>query len=814
MSYSNYLRIVDPAAPCTTMPEILAYEYTFPLDPFQQHAISAISRNENVLVTAKTGSGKTLVGEYQIAHSLQKGRRVFYTTPIKSLSNQKFYDLKRMFPDRVGIMTGDVKFRPDAQIVIMTTEILRNLLYKRGTSTEHVGITANLSINNLDAVIFDECHYINDRDRGAIWEETMILLPRDVNLIMLSATIDAPEQFASWLGDLKQRPIHLISTQYRIVPLSHGVYRGEDFLEVMDSKDHFKIDQYRAWISWRNGQKEDAAAHKLRVAERRRGGYEDGPVNRGTDGPKSFVHQMNAMVRRLDAQELLPAIFFVFSRKNCERYAKAVEDTLIDSSDAAAVRNIIDFHLHRYGEELQRLEMYHTMRRLLEKGIAFHHSGLLPILKEIVELLFGRGLIKLLFATETFAVGINMPTKVVIFTGLRKYDDATGGPRLLNTDEYIQMAGRAGRRGKDIRGIVLYLPDREAESVDDMKRIMTGKRATFQSRMTFHYDFLLKTLQIGNLRWLDIMHDSYWYRRHDRNIARCKSDLESAKDALTAIHLSDSERVAMEEGDTLNRCVKESVNAARREAQRRLEAWKRGKVGPRWFALEKEIWPNYKRAIAEVHELENEYAALQEPQRDVEPTLEVLRRLAFMEGEILTPLGQMATEVNEAHTLLMPLLYRSRILIDMEDPRETLAILAVFASEGNQEDAPTLAELNVPDGVRNAIQWIRQKGYECAEVEAEVRAISPEKYWDIDVTWVEPVWRYLQGDSLGEIAAGYGIYEGNLIRILSKMGNILEEWRVLSSLNDHVLMLDKMRNIEQLLMTGIASSESLYLRLT
>jgi superfamily II RNA helicase len=164
----------------------------------------------------------------------------------------------------------------------------------------------------------------------------------------------------------------------------------------------------------------------------------------------------------------------VFSRKDCERYAKLVEHTLISSSDTASVKHILDFHLHRYGEELQRLPQYHTLRSLLEKGIAFHHSGLLPVLKEIVEILFGKGLVRVLFATETFAVGINMPTKTVVFTGFRKYDDATEGMRLLNTDEYIQMAGRAGRRGKDTSGTVVYLPDRDPEDLEDIKRMMTG----------------------------------------------------------------------------------------------------------------------------------------------------------------------------------------------------------------------------------------------------------------------------------------------------------------------------------------------------
>ena len=821
MALSSYLRIKNPSEPCTDMPTTLAYQYNFPLDPFQQHAIAAISRNENVLVTAKTGSGKTLVGEYQIAHSLARGRRVFYTTPIKSLSNQKFHDLKQMFPDRVGIMTGDIKFKPDADIVIMTTEILRNLLFKKGTATENLGLTASLSLDRLDAVVFDECHYINDRDRGAVWEETMILLPREVSLIMLSATIDQPEQFASWLGDLKEKPIHLISTQYRIVPLVHGVYRGTEFLPVMDSKDRFEGGLYNAWLLSRKGDQKEAEAHKAQVADRRRGGYEDGPVQR-KGAMKSFTHQMNAMIGELETKELLPALFFVFSRKDCERYADLVEHTLISSSDTASVKHILDFHLHRFGDELRQMAQYNTLRALLEKGIAFHHSGLLPVLKEIVEILFGKGFIKVLFATETFAVGINMPTKTVVFTSYRKYDDAVGGMRLLNTDEYIQMAGRAGRRGKDVKGTVLYLPDREPEGLDDVRRMMTGRRATFQSRMTFHYDFLLKTLQSKNLRWLEIMRQSYWYKRHDGMKVECRRELEKERAAIEGIGLTEAEEAAMVEFEALQLAVKESVNAKRREAQRALETWKQRRVGPRWWAVEKELWPKLKKGRSEVAGLEADLAALEEPQRDVMPTLDALVELGFVEmveGEVRpTGLGTMASEVNEGHGILMPLYFqRGLSRAGLKTPEEVLGLLAVFLGEGGKgEEVIHPDRISVSTELRNGIREIQRMAGDCLDVETRRRVLVPRTkgaYWDIQLNWVEPIWRWVHGATLPELSADYGIFEGNFIRILSKLGNVLEEWKVLATLAADTEMLNLLAEAGDGLKTGIASSDSLYLRL-
>jgi superfamily II RNA helicase len=815
MSDSPYLNIVKPAEPCGTMPQTLAIEYKFPLDPFQQHAVAAISRDENVLVTAKTGSGKTLVGEYQIAHSLAKGGRVFYTTPIKSLSNQKFYDLKNMFPS-VGIMTGDLKFRPDADVVIMTTEILRNLLFKQNSATRGLGITAELSLDRLDAVVFDECHYINDRDRGAVWEETMILLPREVNLVLLSATIEGPELFAGWLGELKKKPIHLISTQYRIVPLQHGVYKDEELLTLMDSKDRFEAGTYNSWTRWRDGLIKGADDHKAAVAGRRRGGYEDATIKRGAAAPKAFKHQMNELVGRLDGKGLLPALFFVFSRKDCERYAANMEHTLLDSSDTAAVKHIITFHLKRYGESLERLPQYHILKGLLERGIAFHHSGLLPVLKEIVEILFSKGYVKLLFATETFAVGINMPTKTVVFTGYRKYDDATGGMRMLNTDEYIQMAGRAGRRGKDDKGLVLYLPDREPESLEDVQRMMTGAKATFQSRMTFHYDFLLKTLQSGNLDWLTLLRQSYWYRRYELDMEGVRKQGERAAAAAEAIKITEQERADMELHDELVGKLKTSVNAAKKVAQRAWGAWENTHMGPRWAALAKELWPAWKKLRAERDGCLADLEAMQEPQRDVWPSLRALGALGFLEEPVesplkLTALGTAATEVNEGHAILMPLAFKRGVFKGLGG-EEIITVLTVFMGEAKKASSPD--GLGVPSAVRAAMWSIDEIAREAQAIER--RCNTPpgkDSFWDLNTEWSEPVWRWLGGATAQELCADYEFYEGNLMRSLLKLVNILEEFRSLATLATDTEMLETMKGVEEKLLRDVATCDSLYLRL-
>jgi antiviral helicase SKI2 len=282
--------------------------YPFPLDTFQTFAFDAINKKENVLVTAKTGSGKTLVGEYQIKVSREKGKRVFYTTPIKSLTNQKFHDLKEMGYS-VGIMTGDIKFCPDADIVVMTTEILCNLLFARaqwakGLKPVQSEWLASLSLDNVDAIVFDEVHYFNNPERGKVWEECLMLLPPEINLILLSATIDQPEKLGTWLGTLKQRPVHLISTKYRIVPLVHKV---ADHV-VMSANDTFDAAVYNQWLRDLEKDKKEAARHRAQVVNR-----EEGQVIHKTVRIHSFFHQINELVREMNATEKLPALFFVFS---------------------------------------------------------------------------------------------------------------------------------------------------------------------------------------------------------------------------------------------------------------------------------------------------------------------------------------------------------------------------------------------------------------------------------------------------------------------------------------------------------------------
>ena len=800
------LKVIDPSKPCTDMPDTLAFQYSYPLDPFQQHAVAAIHKGENVLVTAKTGSGKTLVGEYQIHYSLAQGKRVFYTAPIKSLSNQKFHDLKKLFPS-VGILTGDIKFKPDAQVVVMTTEILRNMLYKRGTLTENLGLSSNISMDDVGAVVFDEVHYINNKERGKVWEETLILLPPSVQLILLSATLTAPEEFASWIGDLKQKTCVLISTLYRVVPLSHYVLKDDQMMCIMDAKEKYDEQAYLSWLRWQENNKDAVDKYRQKVKDERAGGTE-GAIS-GKVVSVSFVHRLNAAIRLFESKQLLPALFFVFSRKDCEKYAQKIEGSLIDSSDAAAVRHIIEFHLHRY-PDVSSSQQYFALKDLMMRGIAYHHSGLLPLMKEIVEILFAKGLIKVMFCTETFAVGINMPTKTAVFLDYYKYDDTAHGLRCLFTDEYIQMAGRAGRRGIDTIGTVVYLPQRKPAYADEVKAMMKGSTRAIQSRMDFHYDFILKTMASDNLRWMDILKNSYWYKQRMVTKEILKKELVTLEHDLTNLvkgvdYDELMERVALEEK------FKGAVNAAKKEAQRALDSWKNKHMGPRWENGWKLV-PQIQRLRKSVETKRADINKCDEVESYVEPRLKFLEQCKFVSDSKLTLKGVLATEVNEAHSLLTAELYDKQILMDCS-AEEILTILSVFINEKVSDDAPlSVKTLEVPSVVKDKLYIVDDMANDFRQVEKD-NAIFDDAYWEPCLYWIEPVWRWIQGETSAQICASYGMYEGNLLRTILRIANIADEWISLATYCQHTEMVTKMTEVKEKLVRGIAVTDSLYLRI-
>src|SRR3989344_274016 len=424
--------------------------FPYPLDHFQKHACRSIDKEHNVLVTAHTGCGKTTIAEYGIAYTIQKNSKIIYTAPIKALSNQLYKDLRRKYPHwDVGIRTGDIDVNPDAQVLIMTTEILRNLLYHKRQE----------NMSNIDLVIFDEVHYIKDRDRGSVWEESIILMPKNIKMIMLSATLPDADKFGEWVAQTSERDTDYVTTTERVVPLTHYVMTEKELIPIMDHRGRFD-------------NKEFLRSSKL---------YD--------------FSQINIYVRFLRDRNLLPAFFFCFSREKCQRYAKSISVPLVDGQTACLIEQRFDRELRVFGTRFNGLHQVNELRSLLTKGIGYHHSGLLPVLKEIVEILFTESPIKVLFVTETFAAGVNMPTKTVVFTDLSKYDGYRKDFRLLLPEEYHQMSGRAGRRGLDTQGNVIILPFHKFPDLPDIKSIMCGSLSPISSRFKIDCLYVLRTMQ-------------------------------------------------------------------------------------------------------------------------------------------------------------------------------------------------------------------------------------------------------------------------------------------------------------------------------
>ncbi len=429
--------------------------FPFELDEFQQSAIAALNAERSVVVCAPTGSGKTVIGEYAIHRALSRGRRVFYTTPLKALSNQKLRDFRDRFgANMVGLLTGDASINREAPILVMTTEIFRNMLY--GTPIGEVGT----SLVGVEAVVLDECHYMNDRQRGTVWEESIIYCPNEIQLVALSATIANSDQLTDWINQV-HGPTELIYSTFRPVPLEFYFCNLKGLFPLLDNSAKLN------------------PRLKLKPGSSGRSGRPEGP---------SLAYTLT----QLSSRDMLPAIYFIFSRRGCD---KAVADlgslSLVNEVEAEQLRGQIDEFLRRNpdaGRSGQVSPLY--------RGIAAHHAGILPAWKGLVEELFQQGLIKVVFATETLAAGINMPARTTVISSLSKRTDR--GHRLLNASEFLQMAGRAGRRGMDKRGYVVTLQT-PFEGAKDAANLATSGADPLRSQFTPSYGMVLNLLQTHKL---------------------------------------------------------------------------------------------------------------------------------------------------------------------------------------------------------------------------------------------------------------------------------------------------------------------------
>ncbi len=553
--------------------------FPFPLDDFQLEAIQSLDNRQSVVVCAPTGSGKTLIGEYAIYRALANRLRVFYTTPLKALSNQKFRDFSQQFGvDQVGLLTGDISINRDALILVMTTEIFRNMLY--GTPIGEVGT----SLEHVQSVILDECHYMNDQQRGTVWEESIIYCPPVIQLIALSATIANSEQLTDWMNAV-HGPTTLIYSDFRPVPLNFEFANTKGLFPLLQTNQAGKV-----------------------ICNPRLKTKRAVMTKRDHRPPVPDLPKVASILRQ---REMLPAIYFIFSRKGCDAAIQSMGSVdLISSVDERARLHEQIEVFCREAPEAIRLDQIEPLHR----GIAAHHAGLLPAWKGLVESLFQQGLVKLVFATETLAAGINMPARTTVISSLSKRTD--NGHRLLTASEFMQMSGRAGRRGKDTIGYVVAVQSR-FEGAREAAYLAVSEADPLVSQFTPSYGMVLNLLQKHSLEdSRDLINRSFGQYLLSLQQAPLQDDIEAIQAELAVIDES-LEGVTPEELDKL-----EKMQGKRREERRSLRYLQK--------QLQAESDPTLKiLAQSYIHEQEQRIAVL-ETQIQSSP--------AFAEGQQLSRL--------------------------------------------------------------------------------------------------------------------------------------------------------------------------------
>jgi superfamily II RNA helicase len=820
--------------------------FPYPLSDFQKYAIEAIIEGQHVLTTAHTGSGKTLAAEFAIQYFVEQGKKVIYTSPIKALSNQKYYEFSKKYPHiTFGLMTGDIKTNPNADVLIMTTEILMNSLYNLALPLNEHQTSANTRTSlqfqidiqsQLACVVFDEVHYINDEHRGHVWEQTILMLPPHIQMIMLSATIDGPEKFAQWcesckerVNDIEPKQVYLASTNYRVVPLTHYGYVGatESLYKTTKNKE---LEQ-----KLRN------ATNKIVKLQTEKGQFlEDGykeiaGILEIIQSKELFMKRkfvLNNLATYLKNNEMLPAIAFMFSRKQVEMCAKEITAVLLedDSKVPYTIKRECDAIIRKLPNHQEYLELpeYNELVALLEKGVAIHHSGMIPILREIVELMISKGYIKLLFATESFAIGLDCPIRTAIFTELTKYDGNT--KRNLMAHEYTQMAGRAGRRGIDTLGYVVHCNNLfELPTVNAYKTMLSGKPQNLVSKFHIDYSMILNLLKRGKTtEFADFVHKSMIHNE----IAKQSNAQTLIVDALR-VKCDEKEQVlkwlrtpqpVCETYINLEQQLTHSVNKKRREIEKQMKliqdahkTWKEDIISTKVY-----------------HSIKFEYEKEQTQQVQLESYIQsqiihvcnVLKQNGFVsksdsnqnDGYTLTPKGQLAAHTAEIHPLIITdLLCKWNQMADFSVV-QIVGLLSCFIDVKVAEEHK-LIEPDCKDAfLKSRIKELRQAVYTYQSIELEKQMytgldynilmydlIDDIMYWCVDCNDESACKLFIQTR-----LAAKRVSVGDFTKACLKICAIANEWISVGELFGYIEWIHKLSQIDKMLLKYIATTQSLY----
>ena len=810
--------------------------WNFTLSDFQKWAIKAIYEKNHALITAHTGSGKTLLAEYSILLAHEMGVKLIYTSPIKALSNQKIREFQDKFPHiSFGIITGDTSFNPDADVLIMTTEVLRNTLFQMENIQENpemkekTQLHFNIDIHNeLGFVVFDEVHYINDEHRGHVWEETMMMLPNNVQMVMLSATINKPEKFAQWIENQSQKEVWLCPTEQRVVPLEHKTFftLAESQIKKFSKKiqeNILSIYEKPLILKQQNKKFNDNNYNKtIKVINELE--KENVWVNH------HFV--FNRLIRHLRDSNKLPAIAFIFSRKKAQIFAEKVdislfpEDSKVPSIIEKECRQIL-MKLPNYKEYLA-LPEYTTIIKLLQKGIAVHHAGMPQVFREMIERLFDKKYIYLLCATETFAVGLNMPTHSVIFPSLSKFDGEKF--RLLLPHEYAQQAGRAGRRGIDTIGEIWHLPNLIQKNnqhiyLSDYKKILTGNPQTLTSKFQIDFSLTLKLVSINNFDMENFINKSMISESINAERKLVETTLSNLKNeyASKQIHLfTDIEII-----EKYKKLSNEVVNVGGKKKKRMTREI--SNLLSEHKHLEKDI-----THLKQKQKMESDIQYYEEKlvninkyiKEEVGVLLGILEKEEFIEKTTnetiknkfkLTEKGNIANSIQELSSLAMADVLHNR-LFDTLSPVEFISVLSCFApiSLPSDQKVVSISQIVAPEIVKNTLKNIQKSYNKYKDIELNNKLYFNQEHslsWDMAELMIQ--WCKAENDIEAKIVYGkaleYGITLGEFTKCVLKINNVSNELEKAAIIQSNMTLLEKIKQVSVLTLKSVITNQSLYL---
>ena len=827
-----------------TIYNIFYQQFKFHLHDFQKWAVESIVTGNHVLITAPTGTGKTVPAEFALNYFHSIGKKTIYTCPIKALSNEKFYDFIKKFPHiNIGLVTGDISCNPNADVIIMTLEILMNKLYNKNINNKTTSFELDIE-HELGCVVFDEIHFINDEKRGTNWEQTIMMLPSHIQIIGLSATLDHPENFAQWLentlnnnsveNSVVEKQVYLCRKLIRSVPLIHYSF-------IASNSSVNKIIKDKALQ-----QEIQQVVNKPIVIQNEKNIFNDvnyQKINKilnlfhKNDIRINRRHILNKVSEYLVENEMLPALCYVFSRKQLEICAEELTQNLLEFD--SKVPYTVDYEceqilrkLPNYQEYLQLPDYIKTVQ-LFRKGIGMHHAGLIPILREMTELLFAKGYIKILFCTETMSIGINLPVKTTIFTDINKFNGDV--LRTLHSHEYTQASGRAGRLGLDSVGHVIHLTNlfRNVDSIS-IKEMMKGIPQKLFSKFNISYNLLLNLIKTDknmdefmNLSMVNVEINNYI--NEYENILKQKQKQKEEKN----IFYRTPEEIIHEYIELKNK-KNELVNKKRKEVERKIQNIQENYI---FIEQDLELYLQKQYLESEISDFENKIIRSKKYLKDKKNIIfnkllndeyicresDDLDKLEEEEKEkekekkyILTLKGQVASNIREVHCLIFSNIIFFNSKLHILNINEIIGFLSCFTNISVSDDKKCILPDSTSKTLNIFINEIVQLYNEFKDFE-NVNSIQSDNDNEIHFELINYIidWTKCETDMeckevLQKLATEKNIFSGEFIKAVLKINNIVEELKNVCEIIGLMDLYNKLNEIPGMTLKYIVTNQSLY----